>query len=434
MDLKKIIIVLAVILVVLAVAAYFIIRTFYGGLGPVKLEYWGLWEPEGVYQGVIDDYHRLHPNVTINYKRYSSIQYRERLSADLVAGKAPDIFRYHNTWVPMLMPYLSAVPPSAYTQANFRQVFYPVATESLLVKNQLWGIPLEVDTLLLFVNNGIFSQAGVTPPVYWTGEFEDTARRLTVRAGDRIERAGVALGNAGNITHWQDILGLMLVQNEVELPVLTSERTSDVLKYYTGFESLDRVWDQTQDESKLAFARGKLAMYFGYHWDYFDITEMSKGTNLSFKVVPVPQLVDGNVNYASFWVEGVAKNSKHQKEAWGFIKFLSEPKQLTRMYEEAGKLRGFGEPYPRVDMASLMADHPVLSVVAKQAPTAKSWYLASLTWDGQSGINSRIGTYFGDAVNAVARSGEAKSALSTANLGVAQVLSEYGLVPPPVTK
>jgi len=60
--------------------------------------------------------------------------------------------------------------------------------------------------------------------------------------------------------------------------------------------------------------------------------------------------------------------------------------------------------------------------------------LASLTWDGQSGINSRIGTYFGDAVNAVARSGEAKSALSTANLGVAQVLSEYGLVPPPVTK
>jgi len=92
-------------------------------------------------------------------------------------------------------------------------------------------------------------------------------------------------------------------------------------------------------------------------------------------------------------------------------------------------VRSFGEPYSRVDMANLLTSHPILGSIITQAPGARSWYLASRTFDGPTGINSQLANYFGDAINAVA-DGKMTSdkALQTAAAGVAQVLAQYKLI------
>ncbi|MCX6704374.1 MAG: hypothetical protein NTZ07_02910 [Candidatus Woesebacteria bacterium] len=99
------------------------------------------------------------------------------------------------------------------------------------------------------------------------------------------------------------------------------------------------------------------------------------------------------------------------------------------MYQNAVAARGLGEAYPRVDMAQLLTDHPILGSVVLQAPGARSWYLASRTFDGPTGINSQLANYFGDAVNAVAGNKQSVTeALATCAQGVAQVLAQYRLV------
>ena len=321
---------------------------------------------------------------------------------------------------------LSPIPDNVYSPVVFRQIFYPTAQKDLYAGGKYYGIPLEIDTLALYVNQDILTTAGVSVPTAWPQEFSDAARQLKVESGGRLVKGGAGLGNAGNVTHWQDILALMMLQNGVELAWPTGQLAEDALNFYTGFQTLDRVWDETQDESKLAFAKGNLAMYFGYHWDYFDIKALNP--NLNIKVAPVPQLAGGNVNYASYWVEGVAKKSKNQKVAWDFLKFISSKDELAKLYEAEAKLRGFGEPYGRMDMASLLQNDPITSVFVNQAKTAQGWYLASLTWDGATGINSRIGNYFADAVNANKGGSDAKTALETAAKGISQVLATYGLV------
>lgn len=193
---------------------------------------------------------------------------------------------------------------------------------------------------------------------------------------------------------------------------------------------MDKVWDETLPPSTVAFATGKLAMYLGPSWRAFEISE--RNSSLRFKTAAVPQLPKAtpdevNITYATYWVEGVWARSKSKNAAWEFLKFLTTKDSLEKLYQSAAKLRYFGEPYPRVDMADLLIGHPILGAVVAQGSSAQSWYLASRTFDGATGINSQLSSYYGDAINAVNDGVKPDKALETAALGITQVLSQYGL-------
>jgi ABC-type glycerol-3-phosphate transport system substrate-binding protein len=171
-------------------------------------------------------------------------------------------------------------------------------------------------------------------------------------------------------------------------------------------------------------------MYFGPSWRVFDFEEAKKSQNptLNYAVMPVPQLPATNITWASYWVEGVAENSKNADAAWDFVKYLSQKDTLQTLYQSESQIRKFGEIYGRRDMADLLQGNPLTSAYISQAPNAKSWYLSSRTGDGPTGINSRISRYFEDAVNRMASGGDATSVLPTVASGVAQVLTDYKII------
>lgn len=429
---KKILIAIGVGLLVLILIAAFVIKSLLGGLTPTTITFWGLWEPESVYQTVIADYKRTHPNVTIKYIKQSNLQYRDRLTSAIVRDDSPDIVTIHNTWLPMLRTGLQTVPTETYTAAKFKTDFYPVATTDLVIAGKPYAIPLGMDTLALYVNQDLFNKAGVSFPTTWD-EFRNAAAKITVRdSSGKINTAGAAIGTASNVDHWQDIVSLMMLQAGVDMNTSTnSQAAQDALNYYTTFVTVDKVWDETLDQSTLAFASGKVAMYFGPSWRYFNFDEFKKTSNpnLNFKVLPVPQLTaDKSINFASYWAAAVSKKSKRSKEAFEFLKYLSDKNTLTKLYTAESKLRAFGEPYPKVDMGSSIISDPNVGPFIAAAPTAQSSYLVSATWDGDTGINSKIAKYYSDAINSSLRSGDAKSALDTVAQGVSQILSQYGII------
>lgn len=390
--------------------------------GPVNITYWGLWEPEAVYQTVIADYKRLHPNVNITYSKRSPIGYRDSLNRALGQNGAPDIFRVHNSWMPMMKDVLAPIPSDVYSASSFKTTFYPVAGDFYP-----YAIPLEIDTLGLFVNDDIFRSGGVDIPTIWDGDtgFMAIARKLTVRDGNgRIKTSGAAMGTASNVDHWQEIMGLMMLQTGTNLSRnVNSAAAADALRYYSAFAGSERIWDETLENSTLAFANGKVAMYFGPSWRYFDIKALNP--NLNFHVVAVPQLVGGaTINYASYWAEGVSAKSNNKTEAFAFLKFLSSKEQLEKLYAAESKVRGFGEPYSRTDMASMLSSDPSVAPFIAAAPTAKGWYLASFTNDGDTGVNTRIAKYFTDAINTTMRGADPKGALDTVASGIIQVLGK----------
>lgn len=429
---KLIFIILGILtfLIVIFVAIKFFSSNTTNGTGSGEIVWWGLWEDESIISGLISEYEAQNPGVKINYIRQSKEDYRERLTNALVKGTGPDIFRFHNTWVPMFKTELDKVPASVYSASDFATVFYPVANSDLTLGANLVGVPLEYDGLSLYINEEIFEKAGKTIPATWN-EARQTARELTVKdENGTITQSGIALGRTENVDHWPEILGLMMLQNGVDLTKPTGKLAEDALDFYTIFSSSDQVWDATLPSSTVAFAGGKVAMYLGPSWRAFEIR--LQNPNLRFKTVPVPQLPktsanEPDVNYASYWVEGVWSKSKNKTVAWNFLKFMSESESLQKGYNQASKTRLFGEPYSRVDMQELLLDHPIIGSTVTGAKTAQTWFLQSRTWDGPTGINSQINKYFEDAVNTVNAGKEAKIALEPVAQGVIQVLSQYGI-------
>jgi multiple sugar transport system substrate-binding protein len=95
------------------------------------------------------------------------------------------------------------------------------------------------------------------------------------------------------------------------------------------------------------------------------------------------------------------------------------------LYTEASKTRLFGEPYARVDLATTVAGDPYVEAYIKEAPTAKSFPLASRTFD--NGLNDKLIKYIEDALNGVQNGDSPTSALNTVAGGFNQVFSQYGL-------
>ncbi|HKB88145.1 MAG TPA: extracellular solute-binding protein [Patescibacteria group bacterium] len=396
------------------------------------ITWWGLWEDPKAVQPLIDAYQTAHSGVKINYIKESPQDYRERLTSSLAKSSGPDIFTFHNSWVPMFKGSLDSLPASVMNPADFAKTFYPITSSDLTSGSSIVGIPLEYDALTLFINQDIFDKAGKTAPTSWD-DFRSVAKQLTVKDDQGvITQSGAAMGRTENIDHWPEILALLMLQNGVSLSNPTGPGAEGALTYFTLFSTTDGIWDATLPSSTQSFAAGKLAMYIGPSWRAFDI--QAQNPNLKFKTVPIPQLPkdspsQADITYATYWASGVWSGSSHKAAAWDFLKFLSTQDSLTKLYQNESKVRSFGEPYPRVDMASLLSSHPVLGSIISQAPGATSWYLASRTFDGPTGINSQMINYFGDAVNAVANgTSTADKALATAAQGVSQILAQYKLI------
>ncbi len=448
-DNKKKLIVFAVAGLAVLLLIVFIFNMVFNKPKPpqqITLTYWGLWEDKDVFQPVIDEYKKTHTNVTINYQKQDPKLYRDRLKAVLDKGDGPDIFRYHNTWVPMMVSYLAAMPANIYSAADFGKTFFPVATADLKVGNNIYGIPLMIDGLVLFYNEDILKGANVTVPATWI-DIQNALPKLTVKERGKIVTAGIALGTAENIEHFSDILGLMFLQNGTKLSqslfsCSESSNTTcgtETLTYFRKFaETPNNSWDETLENSIVAFAGGKAAMIFAPTWQAFTVKQLNP--TLNFKTAKAPQLPCDKapcvtVNWATYWTEGVSSKSKNQKEAWEFLKYLSGADTMKKLYELQAKSRNlFGEPYSRVDLAQSLADSPYLGALMAEAPTMKSSYLASRTNDGDTGLNTSLITYLKNAVNSLSSGSSIETALRTADEGFKQVYTRFGLIAPAPTE
>ncbi len=424
---------------------------FFSSSGPITLKYWGLWETAAVMKPLIDQYEAAHPGVTIDYEQHTVSQYRETLLSHLASGDGPDIFRIHNTWLPELNNELDQVPDSVYSAADFASTFYPEVTSDLSSGGKYYAIPLETDGLALLYNTDMFASAGITsPPQTWTDIIQTDDPKLTkYNADGSIAVGGIALGTSTNVDNFSDILGLLFLQNNVEMvkngqvnfqsEVNTQGRNlgADALDFYVSFAkktaSQPAVWSESLPSSTQAFATGQAAMIIIPSFRIPDVISLinQSGKTINFKVTPVPQALPAAQSqptyWASYWAEAVAKNSPNKAAAWDFLKFLSSKDSLTKLYTEEAKARPFGEPPSRVDLADLYKSDPYVGAYINSAHFAKSWYLASGT--GDNGLDDQMVSYFGDAVTSVLDKGVTSTdALKTAAAGAMQVLSRYGLV------
>lgn len=423
-----------------AIYIFVVPRFFNASSGKAELVYWGLWEDPKIMNEIIADFNKQYPDIKITYKKQditSFDDYVVRLTTRIDQGKedVPDIFRYHSSWPIQLRGYLLPLPSDVVSSLELDTQYYNVIKKDLQFNGAYYGVPLQVDTLALFINDDIYKGGDfASVPDNWNS-LADAAVTLTVPdETGKIKTAGVALGTFDNISHASDILSMILVQNRANLYDIagtTKKNAVDALgdKFYARFTLGDangagKTWDNGLENSKVAFTKGNLAMFFGYSWDIFEI--QAKNPSLKFSVVPVPHInAERSETIASYWVEGVSSKSKHQKEAFIFLKYLGQKSTLQKLYKLESQIRSFGELYPRRDMKSLLSSNPLLKTFLDQADNATSTPFASDTYDGA--MNASLNLYMGNAVNEILGGTSPETAIDTLGAGEAKVLSNYAL-------
>lgn len=428
---KRILIGVGAIIVLIVIVILFLPKQ------PVKkdvtLIWWGLWEDNSVMRSLIDEFEKQNRGIKIKYIKQDPERYRDTLITRINNGKGPDIFRYHNTWVPMLSNILVPLPQDVIKNDDFIKAYYPVIQKDLTQNGAIYGIPLGIDSLALFINTNLLKTAGISVPKDWN-QFIDAVKKMTVKNKDtqKIQIAGTSLGTYGNIAHASDILSMMFLQQGVDLKKISSEKEnlSSALTFYTSFaRGENKTWDDSLDNSQLAFVKGQTAMYFGFSWDIFAMEQLKTNNDFKYEIYPVPSLVGGkNQTIASYWVEGVSSGSKNQMEAMRFMHYLTQKDTLQKFYTETSKTRLFGELYPRIDMADKLKDNLLIYPFISQLNNAGSSYFASDTNDGDTGLNKRVNNYLRNAVNAIVNNNSsAETEVAKLQEGVAVILKENGI-------
>lgn len=360
---------------------------------PVTIEVWGVFDDSTVYSQLINEFKKqaAYSHITVNYHKQNIVTYEQDLIDALAAGRGPDVFMIHNTWLPKHQNKLAAASETLITARRYGEIYPEVATQDFILDNKVYAFPLSIDTLALFYNADLFNTVGIAlPPATWAEFNSDVSKLTKLDAKNNILQAGAALGTSKNVNRSTDILAALMMQSGSKM-VSDDKSTAALdqmrsglsgsgpglraLKFYTNFATPGLkvyTWNKDQHYSIDAFAEGKAAMMLNYQYQIASLR--AKAPHLNFEIAALPQISTtsgAQVNFANYWALAVSKSSVKQTASWQFITWLAQKENSKKYLDLTGK------PAARRDLIEeQQISSSVNSIFAKQALSAKSWWEA----------------------------------------------------------
>ncbi|MGB1254101.1 MAG: extracellular solute-binding protein, partial [Candidatus Promineifilaceae bacterium] len=127
------------------------------------------------YEALVDTFHAQHPNIDVRLEHTPGQgAYRQKLATTFSAGSPPDVmllnYRRFATFAETggLTPLGERVAASEQFSADD---FFEIAIDSFEWNDQLWCVPQNLSSLVVYVNRDLFAEAGVAMPSNnWTWE------------------------------------------------------------------------------------------------------------------------------------------------------------------------------------------------------------------------------------------------------------------------
>ncbi len=419
---------------------------------PVTLTYWRVFDDSDAFSEIITKYKALHPYVNIEYRKLRYSEYESELLNAMAEDRGPDVFSIHNTWIKRYEPKLAPMPETTtmafpvLTGTIKKEVVNEVRTnKSLSLKeikdnfvdavaydviskeNKIYGLPLSVDSLVMYYNKDLFNNAGISQaPKYWNKDFLQMIKKLTKQDPKKgIIQSGIALGGSSNIERYSDVLSVLMMQNGATMlgddnkiafntiPSFARETNYnpglEALRFYTDFANPSKEsysWNSEMPNSLEMFIGGNLAIMFGYAY-HLPIIK-SRAPKLNFSIANFPQIEGNpptNINFANYWVEVVSKKSKYTNEAWDFVQFITKEEQ-AKSYLEKTNL-----PTALRSLVPAQKENDDMAVFADQVLTAKSWYKGQNAGAAEEAIKEMIDTAIantGDKLQTIINNAAAK--------------------------
>lgn len=345
----------------------------------VELEFWGVQDEPRAWSDTISKFESVYPNIKVRYTKLNAATYEKQLLDALAAGSGPDVFMFHNTWLPKHGNKIISASSEQIPLSTFRNLFPVVVEQDFAIGSQIFSLPLFVDTLALFYNRDIFDNKRIAlAPVTWD-ELKATILKIReFKIGGGLSKAALSIGGTiKSVTNATDILNLLMLQFKTEM--VSSDRSRmaiansqglEALNFYTQFSrpsSLYYTWSDSFKPSIDSFATKQTAMIMAYASEIPEIK--AKNPALNFTVVQMPQFNKNEaINFANYWGLAVSAKASYPKEAWDFIIFTTTNSEVSSNY-----ITLTGKPPALRFLINEYLMNPTLGIFAAQALTARSW-------------------------------------------------------------
>lgn len=401
---------------------------------PVHLTVWGTVDADKAFKTVLAKYAKNHSYVTVEYIQVRPEDYFQQLVTAWAQGTGPDLYFVPNSWVGQMTQYASPLPPDlsipvivrtkglfgisqnistpknlAPALATLQNRFVDVVMNDVNVDGQVWGLPLSMDTIVLYYNKDLLNAAKIFQPAKTWQELvgQVGGNHLTVTdEKNNLVHSGVALGTANNVPYASDILTLLMMQNGATMTTpdhhvnFDSPPGLDAVNFYTSFALSSKAtysWSESQPNAIDAFLQGKVAYFFGTLQDRATISAGS----LNWAVTPMLHLSasgdndvssggQATIDPARYQVAMVSKASQLTGKsvyAWNLLNFLSQDQNVVSYLQDTGHLAATRA------ILNQQKDDLTLGVYANQLLTARSWY------HGKNG--AQIDDYFSAMITSV---------------------------------
>lgn len=325
---------------------------------------------------------------------FESIPYSDyfvRLGAALEAGSGPCVMQIPANIMAEFQArgQLAAMPEEVMTAEQMESTFTPASIELLDVDGQYFGVPTDVQTLLLFYNDDLFEAAGLDPTrdfETWE-EFREAAVALTEMEDGSLSQAGVDLTSspyqwyysAPTLAHEDG-----LVDDETRQVNYASEAGYQVWERLTGLVTEDGVDSPEFLAEQSKFGSGLAGMALREYT--FNGVYQLTAPDVNFSVHMPPPVADEQFApvVSTSWAYAVSADCENQEGAWNWIQYLTSEDAQRTWIAEGGELPS---RIALLDDESLTEDP---AVAVGFAALAEAVPYDSIGWDDAFAIQQEI--------------------------------------------
>jgi len=289
----------------------------------VRFSSWGSKTEYNILKEVIRDYETKNPDIRIEFIHVPENYFR-KLHLLYASKTEPDVVFINNTYAPL---YIRAGLLEDLSQFN-KGDFFKSATDCFTYDNKLYAVPRDVSGLVIYINKNIIKHPEIIKNIYDLKKYAKNVSDETV----------FGLNFETNPLFWiyyLEYFGGGILSDDGKNIIFNSQDSIKGLEFYSDMinkdHSIPKKYQMSGMTSAQMFINRKTAMYLSGRWM---VPKFREVVTFDWDVIPFPfDKGQKNLIDASGWA--ISKSSKHKKEAFDFVKYMSS-KEVSEIFTKSG--------------------------------------------------------------------------------------------------
>lgn len=330
----------------------------------LRLSTWDSNEGQKALRETLKDFEKLNPNIKVKLEAPGYMIYCQKLLVQYAANVSPDVAIFHNSTFLKFAKRDGLYSLDSFIKSTpglHLDKYYQEAIEHFKYNDQLYVLPRDVaPSCVIYYNKKLLDEAGIPyPDGSWTWDYQVrpwlkekdflwVIQKLTkldkkkkpLQWGFnayylRLLADNFALSSGANYA--DDMKNMTKVTFDDPKVVKAYQLTADLANVHQWIPNDSQARGMLQSTRRDLWISQKTAMYFSGIWDVLNIrSRLQKGTSgwFDWDIAPFPAYKDGTKRYYSGSAGyGIFKTTKHPKEAWKLVQWLSGPPGMRKFAE-----------------------------------------------------------------------------------------------------